>query len=82
MEGLRAYIRGYRQNDFIDNLCRKFMIYALGRGLILSDEPALEAMKTKLAANRYRLSSLVESIVTSPQFLTMRGQDAHVKSGE
>ena len=38
---------------------------ALGRSLLLSDEPAIERMKTTLAANGYRFDSLVETIVTS-----------------
>ena len=74
-DGLRNYIRTHRENDFIDNLCRKMLVYALGRSLLLSDEPTIEATRRKLIANGYRLSSLVESIVTSPQFLTKRGQD-------
>jgi hypothetical protein len=74
-DGLRNYIRTHRENDFIDNLCRKMLVYALGRSLLLSDEPTIEAARRKLIANGYRLSSLVESIVTSPQFLTKRGQD-------
>jgi hypothetical protein len=32
-------------------------------------------MKTRLAADGYRLGSLVEVIVTSPQFLNKRGRD-------
>ncbi len=51
------------------------LVYALGRSLLLSDEPTIEAVRRKLTANGYRFSSLVESIVTSPQFLTKRGQD-------
>ena len=75
-DGLRSYIRTHRENDFIDNLCRKILVYALGRSLLLSDEPTIEAVRRKLIANGYRLSSLVESIVISPQFLTKRGQDS------
>jgi hypothetical protein len=51
------------------------LVYALGRSLLLSDEPTIEAMKRKLAANGYRLSSLVESIVASVQFLTKRDKE-------
>jgi len=76
LEGIRAYIRTKRQNDFVDNLCRKLLAYALGRGLLLSDEPTIEAMRAKLAVNGYRFNTLVESIVTSPQFLTKRAPDA------
>jgi hypothetical protein len=83
LEGIRNYIRTKRQQDFIDNLCRKLLSYALGRGLMLSDEPTIEAMRTKLAANGYRFNTLVESIVTSPQFLTKRAPDAaHERKGD
>ena len=74
LAGLRAYIKQHRQNDFVDNLCRKMLSYALGRGLLLSDEPLLESMRTKLIASNYKFNTLVESIVASPQFLTKRGQ--------
>jgi mono/diheme cytochrome c family protein len=76
LDGLRAYIRAHRQNDFIDNLARKLMVYALGRSLVLSDEPFFEALRERLALNRYRFHTLVESIVTSPQFRTKRIQDS------
>jgi hypothetical protein len=66
--GLRQYIREHRQDDFLDNLCRKLLSYGLGRSLVLSDEITVRDMRAKLAANDYRFSSLVESIVTSPQF--------------
>ncbi len=44
-DGLRNYMRTHRQNDFIDNLCRKMLVYALGRSLMLSDEPTIEAAR-------------------------------------
>jgi hypothetical protein len=68
LDGLRAYIREHRQNDFIDNLCRKIFAYALGRGLILSDDPAIDEMRGKLAAGQYRFETLIDAIVRSPQF--------------
>jgi hypothetical protein len=75
LEGLRAYLRTQRQDDFLDNFSRKLLAYALGRSLLLSDEPLLAAMKAKLAADKYAFGTLVESIVTSPQFLNKRGKD-------
>ena len=71
-EGVQTYIREHRQKDFVDNLSRKLLAYALGRSLMLSDEPAVERMQAQLTANGYRFSSLVETIVTSPQFLNKR----------
>ena len=36
LEGLRHYLREHRQEDFVDNLCRKLLAYGLGRTLIPS----------------------------------------------
>lgn len=75
-EGVQDYIREHRQEDFIDNLSRKLLAYSLGRSLLLSDEPIVERMGTTLAANGYRFASLVETIVTSPQFLNRRSVES------
>jgi hypothetical protein len=75
LQGLREYLHDKRQDDFVDNLCRKLFSYALGRTLLLSDQPALDAMRTRLAADGNSFGSLVEVIVTSPQFLNKRGRD-------
>ncbi|RPI48921.1 MAG: DUF1592 domain-containing protein [Acidobacteria bacterium] len=72
LDGLQGYIRANREKDFVDNLCRKMLVYALGRSLILSDEPLIQRMNAKLAAGGYRIGILVEAIVTSPQFLKTR----------
>jgi hypothetical protein len=72
MEGVRAYIRQYRQNQFIDGFDRKLLAYALNRSLLFSDEPLLDRMQARLSARGYRVSALVESIVASPQFLHRR----------
>jgi hypothetical protein len=79
VEGLRRYLREHRQQEFLDNLSRKLVAYALGRTLLLSDDPLLDGMRAELTANGYRFSSLVETIVTSPQFLTRRDPDAFTK---
>ena len=72
-EGVQTYIRQHREKDFVDNLCRKMLTYALSRTLLLSDEIVIERMKNKLAADRYKIGSLVETIVTSQQFLNKKG---------
>ena len=72
LAGLQNYIRDKRETDFLDNLSRKMLVYALGRSLLLSDEPLIERINAKLAANGHRFSTLVETIVTSPQFLKKR----------
>jgi len=75
LAGLRQYIRDKRQNDFVDNLCGKLLAYALGRSLLVSDDLTIKEMQRKLAADGFRFDNLVDSIVTSPQFLTKRGRD-------
>ncbi len=72
LAGVQAYIRGYRQKDFLDNLNRKLLAYALGRSLQLSDDLLLDRMQARLAAGGYRFLPLVETIVTSRQFLYRR----------
>jgi Protein of unknown function (DUF1592)/Protein of unknown function (DUF1588)/Protein of unknown function (DUF1587)/Protein of unknown function (DUF1585)/Protein of unknown function (DUF1595)/Planctomycete cytochrome C len=72
LSGLQRYIRANREKDFLDNLSRKMLVYALGRSLLLSDEPLIQRMNAKLAAGGYRFGVLIETIVTSPQFLRKR----------
>lgn len=72
IEGLRLYLRERRQPEFLDNLCRKLLAYALGRSLLPSDDSLVDDMRAKLAANGHRFDCLVETIVSSPQFLNRR----------
>ncbi|MEX2174882.1 MAG: DUF1592 domain-containing protein [Pirellulaceae bacterium] len=71
--GLQTYLRGERQEEFLDNLCRKLLSYAVGRSLLASDDLLVATLREKLAASDYRLGGLVETIVASPQFRTKRG---------
>lgn len=80
VDGLREYLREHREDEFVENLCRKLLSFALGRSLQLSDEHLLNEMRSELAANEYHFGVLVDCIVTSPQFLTKRGQDLVARS--
>ena len=73
--GLRRYLAQERQDEFLDNLCRKLLAYALSRSLLLSDDRTIQNMRARLAADGYRFDSLIEQVVTSPQFLNKRGKD-------
>lgn len=66
--GLRDYLRERREKDFVDNVARKLLSYALGRGLLPSDRGTIDEMKS-----RPRFGDLVGVIVTSPQFRNRRG---------
>jgi hypothetical protein len=72
LAGVEEYIREYRQKGFVDNVSRKLLAYALDRSPQLSDEPLVERMESKLEARKYQFDSLIETIVTSPQFLERR----------
>ena len=75
LEGLQAFIREQRQKEFVGNLSRKLLAFSLNRSLQLSDQSLIERMESQLAAKEYRFDSLVETIVTSPQFLNKRISD-------
>ncbi|HEY2253218.1 MAG TPA: DUF1592 domain-containing protein [Planctomycetaceae bacterium] len=72
VDGLRQYLQEKRQDEFVDNLCRKMLAYALGRTLLLSDRSTLENMKSRLAADDHSFETLIEAIVSSKQFLNKR----------
>ena len=79
--GLRSYLQAHRQDDFLENLCRKLLSYALSRTLLLSDGPAVKDMMARLRGNGHRFGGLIEEIVTSPQFLTKRSGDELAQGG-
>jgi hypothetical protein len=81
VSGLIDYIRSRRENDYVDTLCRKVLAYGLGRSLQLSDEPLLEQTRTSFVSAGHRFSSLIESIVVSPQFLNQRSPELGIKKG-
>lgn len=73
--GLIDYIEQHRRQDFVRTLCRKFLGYALGRSVVLSDQPLLNDMEAALEKNEYRFSVLFEMVVRSPQFRQQRGRE-------
>ncbi len=81
-DGLQAYIRERRQNDFLDNLSRKLLAYGLNRSVMMSDELIVEQMRTAATSSGYRFSPLVEAIVTSPQFRNKRSANSPQQKGE
>jgi len=72
LDGLREFMRARGQPQFVDNLCRELLVYALGRSLLRSDEPLLADMRKHLSSGGYRFGLLVQDIVTSRQFLMKR----------
>ena len=70
---LRAVLLTER-DAFTRAITGKLMTYALGRGLERSDRRDIAAMAKTIAANRYRFSSVVLQIVTSPAFQMRRAE--------
>ncbi|HZL55749.1 MAG TPA: DUF1592 domain-containing protein, partial [Bryobacteraceae bacterium] len=79
-EGIRSYIHDHREKDFINSLSHELLAYALERSLLLSDEPVIDRMETRLASHGYRFDTLVEAIVSSPQFLNRRVPELQQKT--
>ena len=69
------YLAAERADEFTKTLGRKFLGYALGRSLQLSDQPLLETMQSRLKESDYRFGVLFETVVTSPQFRNQRCRD-------
>ncbi|WP_010584848.1 DUF1592 domain-containing protein [Schlesneria paludicola] len=75
VENLKKYLSETRRDEFVTNFCRKLFSYAIGRSLLPSDRATIEEMRRKLRSHDDRTQTLVESILTSPQFLNKRGQN-------
>lgn len=73
LDGLRDYLLTRRRAAFLHQFCRKLLGYALGRSVLLSDEPLLKDMQAQLAANDYHVGTAIEMIVRSRQFREIRG---------
>ena len=59
--GLRDHLATARQEEFLRSFCRKFLGYALGRALKLSDQPLVTTMMQALHSNNYRFTAKAHS---------------------
>lgn len=78
LPGLRDYLLTGHRDAVLRQFNRKLLGYALGRGIQLSDEPLLAEMQRQLEKHDFRVSAVIETIVTSQQFREIRGRDAQV----
>ena len=60
--------------EFTACTVQKFYVYALGRGLIPTDEPHLDEIERAHLASGQRLPALIKAIVTSDPFRMRRGE--------
>jgi hypothetical protein len=73
LDGLRTYLLTERRQAVERQFCKKLLGYALGRSVVLTDEPLLEEMQRRLGAEGGRVSTAVDAIVRSRQFREVRG---------
>ena len=71
-QGLKSILKA-QPDRFTETLTRKLLMYALGRGLETSDDAAVNEIVSKVAADNYRMSSLILGIVNSQPFQKRRG---------
>jgi hypothetical protein len=71
--GLRDYLKK-NEPQFLTQLTRKLLGYALGRQTLPSDKKLLQQMQTSLKANNGKFSAAVLEIVKSRQFLNRRAE--------
>ena len=55
-------------DEFVQTFTEKMMTYALGRGIEYYDMPAIRKIVRNAKASNYKFSSIVEGIVTAPEF--------------
>jgi hypothetical protein len=73
-QGLRDYLLNQKRAAVMAQFGRKLLGYALGRAVILSDRPVLAEVQRQLAAQDFRFSAAVETVVNSTQFRDIRGK--------
>jgi hypothetical protein len=74
-QSLRDYLLREKRGTVLAQFNRKLLGYALGRGVMLSDQPLLAEMHHQLEKHDFRFSAAVESIVRSRQFREIRGRE-------
>ena len=72
LEGIRQYIRGHREGHFVRGFSSKMLAYALGRSVALSDDLLIREIGSKLGKDGCCFETVIDSIVTSRQFLNKR----------
>jgi hypothetical protein len=78
--GLRDYLVSRRRADFQRQFDRKLLGYALGRGVIVSDDPLLEELSKLAEKPAVGVHATIQAIVSSRQFRNQRGLSSELTS--
>lgn len=68
VQALKDYLLNSQEDTVARSLTEHLFAYALGRDVSFTDEELLDDIMKAARADRYRLRSIVEAIVTSPAF--------------
>ncbi|MFM7319245.1 MAG: DUF1588 domain-containing protein, partial [bacterium] len=80
LTGLRNYLTNTRMADFQRQFDRKLLGYALGRSVIVSDDPLLDELSQLPKKPATGIPETIQKIVASPQFRNHRGISADITS--
>jgi hypothetical protein len=75
IDGLRNHLLTKKKDVVTRLFCRRLLGYALGRSVLLSDEPLLDDIMSRMKSDDGRLTNIVLAIVNSPQFRMIRGSE-------
>jgi hypothetical protein len=75
LDGLRDYLLTRRRSSFELQFLRKLLGYALGRAVLLSDQPLLDEIRAAWHQHGFRIGFAIERILLSPQFRCARGSE-------
>jgi len=64
-----------QHDQFVNNLSRKMLTYAIGRGSEPFDRPTIQQIARAVNSDRYRMQTLIEAVVLSDAFLQARGRE-------
>jgi hypothetical protein len=75
LDGLRNHLLTRRRDSFELQFLRKLLGYALGRAVLLSDQPLLDEIRAEWPQHGHRIGFAIERILMSPQFRCARGSE-------
>ena len=64
-----------QHEQFVDNLSRKMLTYAIGRGTEPFDRPTIRQITQAVQADGYKMQTLIEAVVLSDAFRKARGRE-------
>ena len=76
VSGLKRWLLEEQQKQrLVKSFCRHLCGYALGRGVLVTDQPLLERMEKALRDNKLRPAAAIQELIASPQFRQRRNQE-------